>query len=351
MHDAKNIERVAGQRTMAGFHGTELNHDLRFLIDTLGVGGIILFSRNITGREQLANLCKGADDYARTIGMPPLMIAVDQEGGAVARLKAPDFTEFNGAPCIKNEHDAAAFARTTALEMRGVGINMDMAPVMDVAPEGFDSIMADRIYSRDPGQVAQVGCTVIDQLQKAGIMAVAKHFPGIGRTALDSHAERPDLDLPLETLEQFELIPFYAAIARRVSGIMLSHVRFTRIDPEWPASLSPEIGEALLRKKMGYTGVVFTDDLEMGAIQNHYDMPVITRQVLAADVDVALICETRTRIEDAFESMCRQISDNSAFANKSERSIARIKALKASFDVSLGQSQQADAPDAHSSRQ
>ncbi len=329
MQDAKTIERIAGQRIMAGFHGTDLNHDLRFLIDTIGVGGIILFSRNITGRQQLKTLCRSAAEYARSCDLPPLLIAIDQEGGTVARLKGPDFTEFKGAPFIRDGQDADAFAHITAKELCAAGINMNMAPVMDVAPPGFDSIMSKRVFGGDPRRVGKIGCTVIRGLQDRGIMAVAKHFPGIGRTTLDSHMQRPDLDASMDSLEAFDLIPFHDAVAVGVSGIMLSHVRYTGIDPVWPASLSPAIAESLLRNKMSYKGVVLTDDLEMGAICNHYDTETIMRQVMDAGIDIALICKTKEVIMDAFDAMCRQIRDRLVFREKADGSDSRIRALKA----------------------
>jgi beta-N-acetylhexosaminidase len=328
MQHARVIEFIAGQRIMAGFIGTELNEDLKFLIDTIGVGGIILFSRNITSRKQLTSLCKNASEYASACSLPPLLIAIDQEGGTVARLKAPYFTEFPGAPFIKNISDAETFARITAEELCDAGINMDMAQVLDVAPKDFDSVMSQRMFGNDPRLTSMLGCTIIKHLQASGVMAVAKHFPGIGRTTLDSHLERPDLDASFESLESFDLIPFQAAIESGVSGIMLSHVRYTAIDPKWPASLSPDIALDLLRKKMGYTGVVMTDDLEMGAVEKHYNMGAMTRQLIDSEIDIALICKTRQKIEDAFEHLCRHLSKESDSLKKADRSIKRIAELK-----------------------
>ena len=129
---------------MVGFNGTLLNEDLKFLIDRLKVGGIILFAANLQTPDQIRDLCQGAQEYARYSGQPPLFIAIDQEGGQVARLKEP-FTQFPGNPHMKSEADAILFAEITAAELNRVGINMNMAPVMDVAPEGTDSIMAARV--------------------------------------------------------------------------------------------------------------------------------------------------------------------------------------------------------------
>ncbi len=283
-------EQVAGQRLMVGFDGQALTEDLKFLIRELQVGGIILFAPNIENAAQVGALCRSARECAAAAGLPPLLIAVDQEGGPVARLRPPDFTQFPGNPSIKDAAAARHFARTTAAELKSVGINMNMAPVMDVAPKQIRSIMADRVFGHDPQWVADMGTVVIREMQAAGVMAVAKHFPGIGRTDLDSHQDLPVMAADPADLEGFDLIPFAAAIAADVSGMMLSHIRYDGIDPVWPASLSPAIVRDLLRARMGYDGVVMTDDLDMGAIRKYYNVSDAVDQVLAADIDIALIC-------------------------------------------------------------
>jgi beta-N-acetylhexosaminidase len=289
-------EVMAGQRLMVGFDGTDFNTDLKFLIGTLKVGGLILFSRNLGRPEQIRQLCRDCQECAGKFGLPPLFIAIDQEGGQVARLKPP-FTQFQGNPSMAHPEDAIHFARVTAMELKHLGINMNMAPVLDIAPEGVDSIMAGRAFGSDPGWVSTMGMTVIDHLQQRGIMAVAKHFPGIGRTVLDSHLALPDLEIDAKTLAGFDLIPFKSAIQGKVAGIMLSHIRYTGIDPVWPASLSPAITADLLRRKMGYDGVVMTDDLDMGAIKPSHDIDTAIGQILMADVDIALICHKGPDIE------------------------------------------------------
>src|SRR6056297_2391797 len=252
--DALSPEQLAGQRLMVGFDGTELTDGLKFQIDTLKVGGVILFARNIRSPQQIRQLCGAIQEYAGSCGQPPLFIAVDQEGGPVARLKAP-FTEFPGQPHIRTSADAIRFGDITGRELFDVGINMDMAPVLDVAPEGAESVMAGRVFGHDPAHAGQMGSLVIRRLQKNRVLAVGKHFPGIGKTTLDSHQDLPTLDCPLEVLEAFDLLPFRKAIEVQVAGMMLSHIRYTAIDPQWPASLSPRV-TALLRDKLGYKGLV-----------------------------------------------------------------------------------------------
>jgi beta-N-acetylhexosaminidase len=320
-------EQLAGQRLMVGFEGTSLNEDLKFLIDHLKVGGIILFAPNIKAPDQLKDLCAGVQKYARAAGNSALFIAVDQEGGPVARLKE-SFTRFPGNPQMAGEEDAIYFAEVTAAELSEVGINMNMAPVLDVAPKDLNSVMAARAFGHDPAWVARLGAKVIGHLQQKKIMAVAKHFPGIGRTTLDSHLDMPTLDVNSTDLESFDLIPFEAGIRHHVSGIMLSHVLYQNIDPDWPASLSIRIAGELLRNQMGFEGIVLTDDLDMGAIEKHYDVKTVVRQVLAADIDVALICHKGPNIEIAFEEVLKNLTDSTEIKAKGLESGQRIMKLK-----------------------
>jgi beta-N-acetylhexosaminidase len=322
--------QLAGQRLMVGFEGTVLNEDLKFLINRLKIGGIILFAINIESPDQIKDLCRSIQDYARICQQPPLFIAVDQEGGQVARLKEP-FTIFPGNPHMKSEEDAVRFAEITAAEMNQIGINMNMAPVMDVSSEGSGSIMAERTFGDNPDWVSRLGVKVIEHLQLNKIMAVAKHFPGIGRTALDSHLDMPVLHDDLSRMEQLDLIPFEAGIRSGVSGVMLSHIFYSQLDPQWPASLSLQIAKNLLRKQMQFNGLVLTDDLDMGAITKHYDIQTAVHQILAADIDLTLICHKGPSIEIAFEEMAKEITDSPAIKASGMESVERIMKAKRKY--------------------
>jgi len=317
----------AGQRLMVGFDGTEMNADLKYLIQALHVGGIILFSRNISTPAQVRELCASIQDQARACGEPPLFAAVDQEGGVVARLKDP-FTEFPGNPHMTGIADAVEFAEITAGELSEHGINMNMAPVLDVAFDPDKSIMADRAFGTDPEWVSTLGTAVITNLQKRGVMSVAKHFPGIGRTTLDSHLDLPFLDTDPALLASSDLLPFAAAIEQDAAGIMLSHICYRQMDDTWPASLSGTIARDLLRGKMGFHGLVMTDDLDMGAIRNHYDMETAIERILKAEVDVALICHRSGDIEAAFESILSFQAASDFNRELCERSVKRILRAK-----------------------
>jgi len=323
-------EQLAGQRLMVGFGGTGLDEYLKFLVGQIKAGGLILFAVNLETPDQIKDLCFAVQDYAKQCGQPPLFIAIDQEGGQVARLKAP-FTRFPGNPQMRHEADAEHFAQVTAAELNQVGINMNMAPVMDVAPEDIDSIMAKRAFGGDPNWVARLGLKVIEHLQRNKIMAVAKHFPGIGRTILDSHRDLPVLNDDLAALEQFDLIPFETCIQHGVCGIMLSHIFYPELDDQWPASLSKTIADDLLRRRMGYDGLVLTDDLDMGAITKHYEIQISMQRILAADIDQALICHQSPNIEIAFEQIVKEITDSAEMKARGIESAERILKTKRKY--------------------
>jgi len=319
---------MAGQRLMLGFDGLELNDELKHLIREFRAGGIILFKSNIKSPGQLQGLCADAKAYARDCGLPELFIAIDQEGGVVARLRHP-FTEFPGNPHVHTREDARRFARVTAGDLSDMGINMNMAPVMDVAPGGVDSIMKDRVFPGDAALVADLGCTMIREFQARNIMAVAKHFPGIGRTIRDSHFSLPVLDADLETLKKSDILPFKAARDAGVSGVMLSHISYPRLDPEWQASLSTVIARDLLRRDLGYEGLVMTDDMDMKAIS--HDMEICIQRVMKAEIDLVLICHSGPNIQKARDEIIRLLETDEVFFGAGQESMKRILTVKARF--------------------
>jgi beta-N-acetylhexosaminidase len=216
---------------------------------------------------------------------------------------------------------------------------MNMAPVLDLLPVEGHSIMEKRSFGKDPHLVSALGCTVIDHLQKNDILAVAKHFPGIGRTVLDSHEELPDLDTDIETLKATDILPFTAAIDHQVAGIMMSHIRYRAFDQQWPASLSEIVIHDLLRKELGYDGLVLTDDLDMGAISKHYNTEAIVQQCLAATVDIHLICHEGPKIDAVFDLIKEKCDQNATLTDKMNASLHRILKVKkeAITGLNLGQ--------------
>ncbi len=330
--DWENPENLAGQRLMLGFNGPEFNDEVIEIIDRFKAGGIILFRQNIESPEQVARLCARIQEHARSSGLVPLFIAIDQEGGTVSRLRPP-FTQFAGNPSIQTRGQAREFAKTTALELSHAGINMNLAPVMDVCPERGDTIMKARAFKGDARMVAELGCQIIQTLQENGIMAVAKHFPGIGRTVKDSHYFLPVLDAGLEILEPSDMVPFKAAQNAGVSGIMLSHISYPRLDDQWQASLSPAIAHDLLRTRMGFQGLSLTDDLDMKAIS--HDMETCVHQILRAGIDLALICHQGPAMAEAFNEMVRRFETSRELRASGKVCADRIVSAKKAYLAGL----------------
>jgi len=329
--DSLTDEQLAGQSLMVGFNGKVLGDDLRLMITQMHVGGLILFRRNVSDPPQLAELCQAVQALALESGTPRLMIAIDQEGGPVARL-GPPFTVFPGNRAIGeagSETDARAFATTTARELKGVGITMNLAPVLDVIPQGLRaSVVADRAFGEDAGLAADLGKVIVRALQHNGVAAAAKHFPGIGRTTIDPHEELPHIDTESRSLDSIDLVPFQAAIRSGVEAVMLAHVVYGDLDPVWPASLSSVISRDLLRETMGFRGVTITDDLDMGAIDRHFDTETLVTRICDAEIDIALICRDRARIEEAYSALLKAIRESQDTRRKRALSVQRILNLK-----------------------
>jgi beta-N-acetylhexosaminidase len=324
-------EQLAGQRLVVGFEGKTPQDALAFLLQELPVGGLILFKRNVSDPDQLRVLCEGAQALALEAGIPPLVISIDQEGGPVARL-GPPFSVFPGNRAIgkdQSDMEAREFGARTARELKNVGIHLNFAPVLDIVPEALDDgVMADRVFGSDPDLVARLGNAVIESLQKHGVAATAKHFPGIGRTTLDSHIDLPFLDTHQKTLASTDLVPFQAAIDSGVEAVMLSHIVYNDLDPTWPAGLSRIIGKDLLRGEMGFQGVTITDDLDMGAIDKHYDVGTFVERICQAEMDIALICHDRQKMattHNALLAALRKSEDQRARFVASVKRILRLK--------------------------
>lgn len=324
------MELMAGQRLMLGFEGIRLNEDLKHIIRDIKAGGIILFKNNIHSPDQLKLLIKDCKAYAIDCGLPDLFVAVDQEGGTVARLRAP-FTEFKGNPFIETLDAAENFARITSRELKSMGFNMNLAPVLDWVPDGVDSIMKDRAFKGDVQKVSRLGMCVIDTLQHEGVMAVAKHFPGIGRTVKDSHFHLPVLEADYDTLKVTDMVPFKDAIDHDVTGVMLSHIFYSNIDDKWQASLSKVIANDILRGQLKFDGLVVTDDLDMKAIKK--DMKICIQRILHADIDMALICHKGPDIDIAHQEILRLMASDEKIYDGGRVCLDRILRYKEKLAV------------------
>ncbi len=320
---------------MLGFDGFRVPPELRSLAREFDLGGIVLFKRNVESPEQVAEL---AFESSRLCESMPAWVAVDQEGGRVARLRRP-FTEWPAMASLGRAGDealAAKFARAMARELASVGITFDFAPVLDVLTNAANPAIGDRALAEDAGLVARLGAVIVDAMQGEGLAACGKHFPGHGDASVDSHHDLPVLDLPPDRFEAVDWVPFRAAIARSVAGVMVAHVLVPAFDDQEPASLSRAIVTGLLRERLGFDNLILTDDLSMKGCSARYALPAAAVKAIAAGHDSALLCEPHHDAQAAaLEALVHAFEDGTLPFAQVEASVARHARLKARYAAAL----------------
>ncbi|AEB08166.1 beta-N-acetylhexosaminidase [Desulfobacca acetoxidans] len=280
-----------GQMLMVGIPGLHLDEVARTLIRDLQVGGIILFKRNISHPQQVAELIDACQQTALAASGYPLLVAVDQEGGPVQRFRHP-WLETPSARQMGAAGDLAAIehsAQRVAQELQLMGVNVNLAPVLDVA-RNPDCPLWERSYSADPEAVVRCGLAAVRGYLAGGVLPVVKHFPGLGATRLDSHLDLPTVEGGTDAGNE-DLFPFREAITAGIPAVMCAHLLVPSWDSNLPTSLSPVAVTRILRQHLKFFGLIFSDDLEMGAITRKWPVPEAARRAVAAGIDIILICE------------------------------------------------------------
>jgi Beta-glucosidase-related glycosidases len=324
------LREQIGQLFMVGFTGTTVTKDLASFLKAHTPGGIIFFKRNLESVEQIVDLTNGLQKLSPR---SPLLISIDQEGGRVSRLPG-EFTIF--PPCEQlgqcNSYELAySAAATIAKELRAVGINMNMAPVLDVNSNPGNPVIGDRAFGATPGIVGEMALATIAGLRDNKVVACGKHFPGHGDTATDSHKELPVVDADLQRLRDIEFPPFQQAIRYGVASLMTAHVLYRALDPEAPATLSSAVIQRVLRDEFRYDGVVFTDDLEMHAIIDHDGIGEAAVRAFVAGCDVLLVCKDQGRVMTAMQAMENAVKAGRITQDRLALSLARVAQLKAHY--------------------
>ncbi len=313
-----------------GFEGPSLDATTASLLRD-GAAGVVLFARNFVDRAQVRAL---TDEVRRAAGPRPVIVAVDHEGGRVQRFRGPGFTDLPPARLAGTAGDPSVvrgIAETAARELRAVGVTMDFAPVLDVDSNPANPVIADRSFSRDPEVVSRLGAAFIRGLQETGVAACGKHFPGHGDTALDSHHDLPRLAHPRKRLDAVELPPFRAAIAAGVAAIMTAHVVFDALDPGVPATMSRAAVDGLLRRELGFEGVIISDDLDMKAIADRFEVGAAAVRAIDAGCDLLLCCRNAAHRDRAIEALAEAIATRAIDPSRSGESLDRVAALAKRF--------------------
>jgi beta-N-acetylhexosaminidase len=329
----RELRRHLGQIIMGGFTGPEVPVELRALAREFDLGGIILFARNVETPDQVAELAFEAAELGMDI---PAWVSVDQEGGRVARLRAP-FTEWPPMITLGRSGDeglARRFATALAAELSAVGVTLDYAPVLDVHTNPSNPVIGDRALGERPDEVARLGRIIVDTLQRHGVAACGKHFPGHGDTGVDSHHELPVVDHPPDRIRAVELAPFEAALQADVAMIMTAHVLYPAFDEERPATLSARIVGGLLREELGFQGVIASDDLEMRALTDRYRIEEAAVLAVEAGCDVLLLCgEDADRHAGVLEALIHAVESKRVPATRIEDALVRQRRAKERFLV------------------
>lgn len=334
-----------GQLLWFGFSGPTTTPGLRAKLDAGEIGATILFKRNLVVEAVTANgITQEVTDVDALVALnaelhraapdgTPALIAVDHEGGVVQRVRAPathwpPMLSHDALEPAAAELLAADVGRTLGLELRAMGFDIDFAPVLDIHTNAANPIIGNRAFGTTADAVSRRALAFARGLDEAGILACGKHFPGHGDTTTDSHLELPRVDHSWERLETVELEPFARAAKARLPMIMTAHVVFAALDALRPATMSPKVVTGVLRDRLGYEGVIVSDDLDMNAIAQHMEIGTAAVSAIRAGCDVLLLCRREDHQAFAEEALIREAEQDAAFRALVGAAAGRVRAMK-----------------------
>lgn len=335
IENSLSIEQKIGQLFFIGIHGTEIDESTRDLLSAVSPGGVCLFSRNIREAEQT---CKLLDDIHESLPVEPFL-SIDQEGGLVDRLRRV-MTPMPAAGKLRSAEDARRLGEIIGETLRILGFNMDFAPVVDVIDgerSKFQNGLYSRAFSNSASDVIEYATEFLEALQEKGVVGCLKHFPGLGAAEADSHEALPKAGIKESELNEIDLMPYRSLMStQNVHAIMVAHAVYPELALQetdrdgqlLPSSLSLNFVTKLLRRDLGFDGVVLTDDLEMGAIVKHYGIGDACKMAVLAGHDMLAICAGRDAIIEGFKSVMNAVSTGEITEDRLDASLTRISRMK-----------------------
>ncbi|MGQ8875158.1 beta-N-acetylhexosaminidase [Paenibacillus sp. TSA_86.1] len=329
------LEEKVGQMILAGVQGTTLDKEAKQMIAGQKVGGIIFYANNVTTLQGTANFVQSIKQ-ANQQNPVPILMSVDQEGGKVSRM--PDAVE-----SIPSNRKVGKTNDTNLAQQMGVllarqiklaGFNVDFAPVLDINSNPKNPVIGDRSFGTTADLVTRMGIAGMKGLRSEGVIPVVKHFPGHGDTSVDSHLDLPVVNKSEKQLAELEWIPFQAAVKEQAEAVMVAHILFPKLDPNYPASLSKVIIGDHLRGKFKYDGVVITDDLSMGAISKNYPLREATVATVQAGSDILLVAHSYESAKTIFDTLISAVKSGIIKESRIDESVYRILALKQHYKLS-----------------
>lgn len=322
----KDIRRQVGQLLILGFDGEELDSRLQAALGTLQPGGVILFARNIQEPKQTWKLLR--DSQATTT--VPMFLCVDLEGGTVDRLKkiiapAPSVKDVfsTGQPRLFRMH-----GNILGLESRALGFNTDFAPVLDLGFAASRAVLTSRTASENPKETITYAREFLRGLKAAHVLGCGKHFPGLGEAKLDTHHELPSIRKPWKKLWTEDLLP-YRELQAQLPFVMVAHACYPHVtNDDLPASLSKKWIKDILRARIGYRGLVVSDDLEMGGVLAAGPIEQVAVETLRAGADMFLVCHSQELVWRAYEAVLHEAERDRKFAAQVSQASRRVLAFK-----------------------
>lgn len=318
---------LVGQRMVVGFSGAEIDEELKDLICNYKIGNVILFKHNIVSNSQLKKLCQDIQQLVREHTGHDAFIALDQEGGMVTRLEQ-DAANMPGAMAIAatgNIENCYEAGKITGEQLKSVGVNFNLAPTVDINSNMDNPVIGVRSFGDEPEQVVSYAVAMTKGLLEGGILACAKHFPGHGDTNVDSHLGLPLIDKDIDELEQCELIPFRKVIEAGIPAVMTTHILFPKIETDnIPATMSRKIITGLLREKLGFSGLIVSDCMEMSAIKKYYGTVEGCIQAMNAGVDLIFLSHTAMVAREVSDALTKALESNKISMDDMNESVDKI---------------------------
>ncbi|MCQ6277096.1 glycosyl hydrolase family 3 [Bacillus sp. V3B] len=327
--DSMTLEEKIGQLMVVGFQSHQVDEHIKKMIEDYHVGGVILYDRNMETPKQVAQLTNDLQGLAQNASNDqiPLTISIDQEGGSIVRMRdrvspIPSQQELGKRG---DEQEIYTTAKRTGRELAAMGINVNYAPDVDL------SSIDTRSFGSDPDHAYQFGKQVVNGLADSGIAATLKHFPGNGRSTIDPHIETSSVEANKWDLENNDIYPFKKMIENVDHNqffVMVTHIKYPAYDQEKPASISPVIIQDLLREQLGYTGLVVTDDLEMGAVSKYFTYQDLGFEAVQAGADVLLVCHTFQNQDQVYKGVLNAVQAGKLAETRIDEAVERILRYK-----------------------
>lgn len=327
-----SLDEKIGQLVVSGFYGTTLDENILKLIKEDKISGVILFNRNVKDSSTLLSLNNSLKESNKNNKLP-LFISVDEEGGLVTRMpkdiKRLPTNKYIGS--LNNKDLSYKVGEILGEQLSYFGFNMNFAPVLDINSNPNNPVIGDRSFGNNKDTVAILGTSTMKGIQSKNIISVVKHFPGHGDTSVDSHVNLPVVNYDINRLNSFEFVPFKTAIQNGTDAVMVGHILLPKIDSKYPSSMSYEIVTNILRKDLGFNGLVVSDDMTMGAITENYSIEEASIKAINAGVDLLLVCQKYENTENVLKALKEAVLNETISKERLDNALYNIISIKKKY--------------------